>query len=322
MSSEVNRTESTLQFERARMYDVARGIQRHTAEVLRAESQTVRKALDEVVRSIHGGGRERGAERAEVSRGGAPAAGAVSAGTGGGTDPAEVTSRLIARLRGLVEEVMRHLDEAARVAAERAGGRMAATERGGREVLRELTGRIEQTLRELGREIDRSGQEYRSALEVFRHHVEGSLNRLESLQMLGRPVSTAEGEQQILAIPIKIGGRWTEADIRLVKRGGRDSKKAGAGRFSVVVDVSPSGLGQVRARMEYWTKRELRLVVECARAGPREWFRQRQAALGEALSKLGFGAVAVEVDTIRKHEPEREASEVGPRSEGRFDMRV
>lgn len=322
MSSEVNRTERTLQFERARMYDVARGIQRHTAEVLRAESQTVRKALDEVVRSIYDGSRERGAEGAEVSRGTSPAAGAVSAATGGGADPAEVTSRLIARLRGLVEEVMRHLDEAARVAAERAGGRMADTERGGREVLRELTGRIEQTLRELGREIERSGQEYRSALEVFRHHVEGSLNRLESLQMLGRPVSTAEGEQQILAIPIKIGGRWTEADIRLVKRGGRDSKKAGAGRISVVVDVSPSELGQVRARMEYWTKRELRLVVECARAGPREWFRQRTGALGEALSKLGFGAVAVEVDAIRKHEPEREASEAGPRSEGRFDMRV
>ena len=74
--------------------------------------------------------------------------------------------------------------------------------------------------------------------------------------------------------------------------------------------------------MEYWTKRELRLVVECARAGPREWFRQRTGALGEALSKLGFGAGAVEVDAIRKHEPEREASEAGPRSEGRFDMRV
>jgi hypothetical protein len=35
---------------------------------------------------------------------------------------------------------------------------------------------------------------------------------------MSRPVSTSDGTQQVLALPMNVGGEWMEVNIRLVEK--------------------------------------------------------------------------------------------------------
>ncbi|MBN1577940.1 MAG: hypothetical protein JW913_15375 [Chitinispirillaceae bacterium] len=126
-----------------------------------------------------------------------------------------------------------------------------------------------------------------------------ALDRLESLQLLARQVSTSQGTQQIIALPIKFGDTWTEINVRFLHHKQRKTKK-GAAHFSVYLDVAPPALGALHAHLDYRRSGNLHLSIEFKRKNAREWFVRHHDAIREALRATGTAAVRLDFKQVRK----------------------
>ncbi|MCP3681743.1 MAG: hypothetical protein GY861_03545, partial [bacterium] len=115
---------------------------------------------------------------------------------------------------------------------------------------------IDQLIRTLNKQIDnftsRTEKGFNPTLpEGIRQQVETALTRLESLQLLAKPTPTAEGQQQVLSLPIKFGDEWTDVNILLIKKQNKKKGKAKGNRFSVRMNVAPSQCGPIVVNMDY-----------------------------------------------------------------------
>lgn len=221
-----------------------------------------------------------------------------------GPSPQTILSELVSQLQSRVQqtlpELQRVLEETGQ-RADTAGIQQREAEehlaRAMREIqgrFRELHNRLEQVAREPQRLSDPS------LLEGIRRQAENTLARLESLQLLAKPTSVNEGEQQILALPIRLDNEWSEVQVRLIRRGG--GKRTGKKRdhYSVVVDVAPTYAGGVTAQMDYAEKRGLVLNMEFAKGAARTWFEQNRTEFAEAIRALGFRSVDIRFRTARR----------------------
>ncbi|MBD3321308.1 MAG: hypothetical protein GF350_09465 [Chitinivibrionales bacterium] len=172
--------------------------------------------------------------------------------------------------------------------------------------LQEMNSSLQRLSGEMMRQLESSLQggrenaQERLPLEMFRQNIETALNRFEALQMLARPVATAEGEQQVLAVPMKIQGEWTDVRIMFVKRGPAGKKKASRKNYSVVINTSPSFLGEINAKIDYTPKKSFRLRLEIENDSTREWFSKNSDPLTGAFQSLGFSFVQIEFGTLQK----------------------
>jgi hypothetical protein len=140
-------------------------------------------------------------------------------------------------------------------------------------------------------------------------------------------------QQQVVALPVKIGEEWTELQVKIIKeRKGKEKKekKEGGGHVSVYLNVAPSKLGEVTAHLDYYPPASLKLSFQFGKPEAAKWFRERAAGLREALSAAGLPGAALEFHT--KPRPARaqsaENQEVKPvgavavNGSGRVDFRV
>ncbi|MBD3391028.1 MAG: hypothetical protein GF418_03140 [Chitinivibrionales bacterium] len=135
-----------------------------------------------------------------------------------------------------------------------------------------------------------------SQAQTIARQIENVLGRLESLQLLARTAPSTEGQQQILSLPVTIGGERTEVMVRLVRqRGG--AKGRGGGGFSVDVNVAPAFLGPVDVHMRYSRRRDLSVTVDFERGAARSWFDQNRQNLHQALQGIGFKSVSLSLRT-------------------------
>jgi hypothetical protein len=170
---------------------------------------------------------------------------------------------------------------------------------------------LEQALRDLvdrgrdpmqGRAAQEGGPTRSDAatLTEMRQQVEQTLNRLESLQLLARTTTVTEGQQQILALPMRIDGQLTEVRVKLVKRRNEDGRSpARNGHYSVSVNVAPIFSGEIDVHMEYTAGKALGVRMHFEKGAARQWFQENRAAITGALTGLGFGAVHLEFGTTR-----------------------
>jgi len=157
-----------------------------------------------------------------------------------------------------------------------------------------------------------------SSKAQIRQSVESLLNRLESLQLLARQTQTPAGDQQIIALPMKIGGEWTEVNVRFVKKNQGRDKKGNQNHFSVYLNVSPSQLGAISIQMEYERKKSLYLDVEFEKKETRTWFSKNSDDLRRSLAKLDLPMAQMVIHQVRagqKNEPVQE-------TDGTIDMKV
>jgi hypothetical protein len=117
------------------------------------------------------------------------------------------------------------------------------------------------------------------------------LNRLESLQLLSRPVSTSDGTQQVLALPMNVGGEWMEVNIRLVRKKNSSKKKVNKSFYKVELNVAPSKLGAINVRMDYELKKRFDLRISFDRNQTLEWFSKNRSPFGKSLCNLGLPLV-------------------------------
>jgi len=139
---------------------------------------------------------------------------------------------------------------------------------------------------------------------------ETALNKLEMLQMLARPAQTADGTQQILALPMKIGNEWTDVRVQLIKKhsSGR-KKKEGRKKYYVQIDAEPAALGAVQARLDYSPRRDLLVILSFARESARRWFEEHTPAILSALGPVGGGRVRMNIERIGAKGEHRGAGE-------------
>ena len=146
---------------------------------------------------------------------------------------------------------------------------------------------------------------------LLRQTVERMINRVESLQLLARQTTTASGDQQILALPVKIGDEWTEMHVRFIRqrtgKGGADPR-----RYTVFVNVAPSLLGAIDARLDYQDKKSLSLSLEFESQATYQWFIDRKASLREALCALGVPSPRIEIYRPRPLSPDKDGAVSAP----------
>jgi hypothetical protein len=148
---------------------------------------------------------------------------------------------------------------------------------------------------------------------LLRQTVERMINRVESLQLLARQTTTASGDQQILALPVKIGDEWTEMHVRFIRQ--RTGKPGGdPRRYTVFVNVAPSLLGAIDARLDYQDKKSLSLSLEFESQATYQWFIDRKAPLREAFCALGVPSPRIEIYHPRPWSPEKDDAVSAPAS--------
>jgi RNAse (barnase) inhibitor barstar len=165
-----------------------------------------------------------------------------------------------------------------------------------------LISQIKQEIVHLLRNIEQNIESYisqgekniQSALpENIRQQVETMLSRFESLQLLSKPVPTADGQQQILSFPVKFGEEWTDVKIILNKKKNRKKNKNNQKNFSVRMHVAPSNCGAVSINMDYNLKYKLNVNIEFEKNESRVWFNKHREQMISALKENGIPSVTL-----------------------------
>lgn len=170
------------------------------------------------------------------------------------------------------------------------------------EGLKQLKREIDALLKNTGKNIDELTERSMKAIESstssgIKEQIETALNRIESLQLLAKPANTQEGQQQIIALPVRIDDEWTEVTIRLIKKHDNSKKKREKDRYSVAINISPTFLGPIAIQMEYHEKRNLSVRINSEKNATRMWFEKHKTNISEALSRLGFKSVNLAMRT-------------------------
>jgi hypothetical protein len=117
---------------------------------------------------------------------------------------------------------------------------------------------------------------------------------LESLQLLSAAARGADVQQQLFALPAKIGGEWAEVQVKFVKDRRHRGMGGGGGHVSVYLNVAPSRLGEVSAHFDFHPPAGLKLSFQFERPEAAGWFRGESGALREALARAGLPGAALD----------------------------
>jgi hypothetical protein len=219
-----------------------------------------------------------------------------------------------------LRDVFSSVDELREIVSQLSSGQMAmpeteaallravqALEHQSRQSGAEVMERLKDLLRELNRlqadaaraqEQGAAAAARTSPAEAIRSAALTAARSLENLQLLSTQTRTAETEQHLLALPAKIGGEWTEVQIKFVKE--RKGEKGGNkdGHVSIYLNVAPSALGQVTAHLDYHPP-NLKLAFQFEKPEVTRWFRQQSGELREALSQVGLPGTVLEFNNRR-----------------------
>ncbi len=121
------------------------------------------------------------------------------------------------------------------------------------------------------------------------HTIESSLGRLESLQLLARPQINSEGQQQMLALPMKIGNEWTEVNITFLKRQkSKKRKQKQSQHYSVSMNLSPKQIGSISIKMEYVQKKSLKISMTFETETTKNYFEKFNTEIRSVLKNRRF----------------------------------
>jgi len=167
-----------------------------------------------------------------------------------------------------------------------------------KDVLRELT-RLQSDIAK-GQDQTADVNARQSPADFIRSAAVTAARGLENLQLLANQTRGTDVQQQVLALPAKIGDEWTEVHIKFVKdkRNG-EKKEGGGGHVSIYLNVAPSKLGSVTAHLDYHPPASLKLSFRFEKPEATQWFRNQASELREALSRAGLPGTALEFHTKR-----------------------
>ncbi len=132
-------------------------------------------------------------------------------------------------------------------------------------------------------------------------HIEALINRLEAAQLSARPEQSNDGGtvQQTIAIPVHIGGEWSDLKMTFRREGKSGLKGKKPSRVFVNIETTLSGTGTVSADLDYHPGSLIDVALCAATERTRQWFADNSDAISQAISKL-IGIPA----TVRIESPE------------------
>jgi hypothetical protein len=140
----------------------------------------------------------------------------------------------------------------------------------------------------------------------LRQSIETSLNRLESLQLLARQVPVSEGQQQIFALPIKIGNEWTEVNLRFLKKQKSAKKKQQEpSSYSVTLNIEPKQLGAISVKMDYQQKKNLKVSMNFDNVSTKNYFQKSIDEITSALKNLGLPIQGIDMRNKKSESEEQ-----------------
>jgi hypothetical protein len=149
-----------------------------------------------------------------------------------------------------------------------------------------------------------------SVEENILRQIDSVLTRIESLQLLARPVSTDQGVQQIISLPLKIGDEWTEMHLRVITRRGV-AKASTAAHYAVFLNLAPSRLGALAARLDYSPGKSLLLSMSFEKSETHAWFSDRKEQLQQSLAVGGLPLPSITLIPAKKENIEADGCGVG-----------
>lgn len=167
----------------------------------------------------------------------------------------------------------------------------------------EITEKLKDILKELSRlqtELARSEQSAltrgSSPADIIRSTALTLARGLESLSLLAAQTRGMETQQQLIALPVKMGQEWTEVHIKFVKENkSKDGKDNG--HVSIYVNTEPSALGALTAHFDYNPPSLLKLSINFEKAEATKWFKDHAAELRETLAGAGFQGLSFDFRT-------------------------
>jgi gas vesicle protein len=205
-------------------------------------------------------------------------------------DAASPANRQADLVQNSLKEALRQLDSLARAATDQTSSASREISR----TLDDLASEVSKRLDNMASDQDR--QQQRGPLDVLKQQVENALTRVESLQVLARQVSVTDGQQQVISLPMKIEGQWTDVVVKFLKKkdpGG--NKDAPDKPVSVAIHVSPAMLGQIDVFMDYRGKKRFSMRMEFEKTATRSWFEKNKTDFSAALSQIGFTTFKIDM---------------------------
>ena len=139
--------------------------------------------------------------------------------------------------------------------------------------------------------------------------IESSLGRLESLQLLARQIPVPEGQQQMLALPMKIGDDWTEVNVRFLKKKSSPKKKnPQSSNFSVFLNLAPKQLGPISVKMDYIQKKSLKVAMYFEFESTKNYFLKFSDEIKNALKSLGLPLFSMDITQKKGNSNQKEAT--------------
>ncbi|MCL2688507.1 MAG: hypothetical protein FWE57_01495 [Chitinispirillia bacterium] len=136
--------------------------------------------------------------------------------------------------------------------------------------------------------------------DILRSAIQNAARGLETLQLLSAQTRGAgDTQQQIVALPVKIGEEWTEVHVKFLKDRKDSKKKNSDGHVSVYLNVAPSTLGEVGAHLDFYPPANLKISFQFERAGTKKWFIDQSSQIREALSEAGLPGTVLEFRSKR-----------------------
>jgi hypothetical protein len=188
-----------------------------------------------------------------------------------------------------------------------------------REIAKQLGDLAAQTVKladKIPQEVDRG------PLDTIKQQVEQALTRVESMQVLAKQISFADNQQQVMSLPMKIDGQWTDVVVKFMKRKGPSEKELSRKNVSVVIHVAPTLLGEVTVFMDYNGKRDFSMRMEFEKASSRQWFEDNRTEFSKAVGKFGFTSFKIDMNTGRDNPAIAPAIEAALPTAGTIDIKA
>ncbi|MDR0306229.1 MAG: hypothetical protein LBI42_05235 [Chitinispirillales bacterium] len=129
--------------------------------------------------------------------------------------------------------------------------------------------------------------------------IQSAARGLETLQLLAAQTRGGDIQQQIVALPVKIGQEWTEVHVKFLKDRSGAKKRSNTGHVSVYLNVAPSALGEVGAHLDFHPPANLKLSFQFERTNTKKWFMNQSANIREALAEVGLPGAVLEFRSKR-----------------------
>jgi hypothetical protein len=126
-----------------------------------------------------------------------------------------------------------------------------------------LRQRLEPILQRIERAYLNTLQHRYDTAESMQRAVQNAMQRFESLQLLARPAHTAQGEQFVLVVPVRMGDAHIDVRLRVVRRKPQKKKHARDAHTRVFLNIAPRNLGAVQARLDAFSHKRIACHIRC-----------------------------------------------------------